>query len=163
MIILGIDPGLNCTGFGIIKVVNGNYSYITSGVIKNNTKDDFFNKIGVIFKNLNTVIQKFKPQVAAVEKIFVNINPKSTLLLGQARGAAIAVCTLHNLKLYEYTALQIKQSVTGYGHAHKSQVQKMINTILGIKHQFPQDAADALATAFTHTFFNNTVKNINKI
>lgn len=153
MTILGIDPGLNHTGFGIISASHNQFSYISSGVIKNHGKTDFFDKIQTIVSGIKTIIEKFKPQIASIEKVFVNVNPNSTLLLGQARGAAIATCTIYDLKIFEYTALQIKKTVTGYGHASKKQIQKIVAILLNMNNIVATDAADALATALTHAFF----------
>jgi crossover junction endodeoxyribonuclease RuvC len=152
VIILGIDPGLNRTGFGIIKYENQNLEYIASGTIKTDAKAAFYNRIHTIVHGIKTVAEQFKPETACVEKVFVNINPQSTLLLGQARGAAIAGCAICNIETFEYTALQVKKAVTGYGHASKEQVQKMVTMILKLNKIPKPDAADALATAITHSF-----------
>jgi len=152
VIILGIDPGLNCTGFGIIRCENQSLEYIVSGTIKTDAKTVFYNRIHTIVHGIKTVVDQFKPEIACVEKVFVNINPQSTLLLGQARGAAIAGCAICNLEAVEYTALQVKKAVTGYGHAPKEQVQKMVTMLLKLNKIPKPDAADALATAITHSF-----------
>jgi crossover junction endodeoxyribonuclease RuvC len=152
VIILGIDPGLNCTGFGVIKYENQTLQYIVSGTIKTDAKATFYNRIHTIVHGIKTVIEQFNPDIACIEKVFVNVNPQSTLLLGQARGAAIAGCAICNLNTVEYTALQVKKAVTGYGHAHKEQVQKMVTMLLKLNKIPKPDAADALATAITHSF-----------
>lgn len=100
--------------------------------------------------NLNEVIAQYHPDQVAVEQVFVNINPKSTLMLGQARGAAICAAVLNNLYVAEYTALQIKQAVVGNGHAKKEQVQEMVRRLLGLSSSPGADAADALACAICH-------------
>ena len=103
-----------------------------------------------ILDNLNEVIMQYHPEQVAVEQVFVNVNPKSTLLLGQARGAAICAAVLNNLKVAEYTALQIKQAVVGNGHAKKDQVQEMVVRLLKLAGKPSADAADALACAICH-------------
>lgn len=158
MRILGIDPGLRNTGFGIIDVVNRQLAYVSSGIITTNTSDDLPSRIKTILTGIITVIAEYKPDIASVEKVFVNVNPQSTLLLGQARGAAIAACVLHNLKVTEYTALQVKQSVVGYGHAEKGQVGKMVKYLLHLNGEPKADAADALAVALTHSLYSNSIR-----
>jgi crossover junction endodeoxyribonuclease RuvC len=149
---MGIDPGLVRTGFGVIRYENKEIQYIVSGVIKTNSKENFYNRIHTIVHSIKTIAEQFNPDIACIEKVFVNINPQSTLLLGQARGAAIAGCALCNIETTEYTALQIKKAVTGYGHAQKEQVQKMVTILLRLNKIPTPDAADALATAITHSF-----------
>ena len=111
MRVLGIDPGLRKTGFGIIEIVNNKPIYIVSGVISTISQESLPDRLKVILNGINEVISNYKPSIASIEKVFVNVNPQSTLLLGQARGAAISACVLNNLIVSEYTALQIKQSV----------------------------------------------------
>jgi len=115
--ILGIDPGLRITGFGVIEKVGQKLHYIASGCIKTPT-GDLPPRLKVILESLGEVIATYQPQQVAVEKVFVNVNPQSTLLLGQARGAAICAAVLANLSVAEYTALQVKQSVVGNGHGN---------------------------------------------
>ena len=107
-------------------------------------------RLKLILDNLNEVIMQYRPEQVAVEHVFVNINPKSTLLLGQARGAAICAAVLNDLKVSEYTALQIKQAVVGNGHAKKDQVQEMVVRLLKLAGKPSMDAADALACAICH-------------
>lgn len=153
MKILGIDPGLRNTGFGIIEVVGKTPHYITSGIIATNSADSLPLRIKTILDGLAQIINQYQPQIASIEKVFVNVNPQSTLLLGQARGAAISACVLHDLAVTEYTALQIKQSVVGYGHAEKCQVAKMVKLFLNLHGTLRPDAADALAAALAHLNF----------
>lgn len=151
MIILGIDPGLRNTGFGVIDASNKNHlNYIASGVIQTNSNEKLYQRIATIVSGIGKVIQTYSPTVVAIEKVFVNVNPSSTLLLGQARGAAIAACTLYDLEVHEYTALQLKQSVVGYGHASKDQLQKMVMHLLRLSGCPQADAADGLGIAITH-------------
>ena len=147
--ILGIDPGLRITGFGVIDKVGQKLSYVASGCIKTPT-GDLPPRLKVILESLAEVVAAYQPQQVSVEKVFVNVNPQSTLLLGQARGAAICAAVLANLPVAEYTALQVKQSVVGNGHADKEQVQDMVQRLLGLDGKPGADAADALACAICH-------------
>ena len=147
--ILGIDPGLRITGFGVLDKVGQQLNYVASGCIK--TPDgELPERLKVILNSLSEVIAQHRPQQVAVEKVFVNVNPQSTLLLGQARGAAICAAVLANLSVAEYTALQVKQAVVGNGHAKKEQVQEMVQRLLKLSGIPSPDAADALACAICH-------------
>lgn len=149
MRILGIDPGLRITGFGVIEKHGQQLHYVASGCIK--TPDgELSERLKSILDSLGEVIVQHKPQQAAVEKVFVNVNPQSTLLLGQARGAAICAAVLADLSVAEYTALQVKQAVVGNGHAKKEQVQEMVQRLLNLSGAPSPDAADALACAICH-------------
>jgi crossover junction endodeoxyribonuclease RuvC len=117
--ILGIDPGLRITGFGIIDKTGQKLAYVTSGCIKSNDKDSLPLRLKTLLDGIGEVIAAHQPAEAAIEKVFVNVNPQSTLLLGQARGAAIAALVLAGLPVAEYTALQVKQAVVGHGKAAK--------------------------------------------
>jgi crossover junction endodeoxyribonuclease RuvC len=129
---------------------NGSHlAYLGSGCVVTE-KSDLPSRLKTILSGLNEIIVQHQPEQVAVEQIFVNINPKSTLLLGQARGAAISAAVLCNLAVYEYTALQIKQAVVGNGHAHKEQVQEMVMRLLQLGERPRPDAADALACAICH-------------
>ncbi len=161
MRILGIDPGLRNTGFGVVEVVDNKPCYITSGVISTNSDEALPLRIKTILDGLSQIIKEYQPDIASIEKVFVNVNPQSTLLLGQARGTAIAACVLHNLSVTEYTALQVKQSVVGYGHAEKDQVAKMVKFFLNLSGAPRADAADALAVALTHINFAKISKIFN--
>ena len=147
--ILGIDPGLRVTGFGLIVADRGRLRYVTSGCIRN-TSGDLPLRLGIILRDLSSVIVAHQPTEVAVEKVFVNANPQSTLLLGQARGAAISAAVLAELPVIEYTALQIKQAVVGHGKAAKGQVQEMVRRLLALPGALSADAADALACAICH-------------
>lgn len=153
MRILGIDPGLRLTGFGVIDVQGSRLQYVSSGTIKVPTELSLEQRLRVILENIGEVIQATAPQVAAIEKVFVNANPHSTLLLGQARGAALCALALADLPVHEYTALQIKKTVTGQGHAAKEQIQLMVKHLLQLNGTPAPDAADALACAISHAQF----------
>jgi len=149
MRILGIDPGLRITGFGVIDKEGQTLQYVASGCIKTPT-GELPERLKVILDSLGEVIAQHQPQHVAVEKVFVNVNPQSTLLLGQARGAAICAAVLSSLPVGEYTALQVKQAVVGNGHADKEQVQVMVQKLLKLSGTPSSDAADALACAICH-------------
>jgi crossover junction endodeoxyribonuclease RuvC len=149
MKILGIDPGLRTTGFGVLHKQGNKLSYIASGTIK--TPDaDLPQRLKVILTSVAEVIRTYQPDCAAIEKVFVNVNPQSTLLLGQARGAAICALVSADLSVAEYTALQVKQAVVGHGKAHKDQVQDMVQRLLCLPGLPGPDAADALGVAICH-------------
>jgi crossover junction endodeoxyribonuclease RuvC len=140
---------LRITGFGIIDQARGTLAYVSSGSIK--TPDGTLPlRLKSIMDHLNEIITLHHPEHVAVEQVFVNVNPKSTLMLGQARGAAICTAVLNNLEVAEYTALQIKQAVVGNGHAKKEQVQEMVRRLLRLEGSPGADAADALACAICH-------------
>ncbi len=150
MRILGIDPGLRRTGFGVIEARGTQLFYVASGTIVAPTDLPLAQRLKVILDNLRQVARDTKPQQAAVEKVFVNANPASTLLLGQARGAALCALADCSLEVHEYTALQIKKSVVGSGHASKEQIQTMVRHLLNLDGTPASDAADALACAICH-------------
>ncbi|MHB8914961.1 MAG: crossover junction endodeoxyribonuclease RuvC [Thiobacillus sp.] len=147
--ILGIDPGLRLTGFGLIEKSGQKLTYIASGVVKSGD-GELPQRLGVLFAGLNEVIATYQPDTCAVEIVFVNVNPQSTLLLGQARGAVICAAVSSNIPVAEYTALQIKQAVVGHGKAAKEQVQEMVKRLLNLPVAPTADAADALACAIAH-------------
>ena len=147
--ILGIDPGLRVTGFGVIEKTGASLSYIASGCVKSGNAD-LADRLKTILAGLREIIGEHRPQQVAVEKVFVNVNPASTLALGQARGTAICAAVDAGLPVAEYTALQVKQAVVGNGHAKKEQVQEMVKRLLGLAGAPSADAADALACAICH-------------
>lgn len=152
-VILGIDPGLQRTGFGVIRQQSSRLTYVASGVIKTLPGDDLATRLGVIFENVSLVVKQYQPTTSAIEKVFVNVNPQTTLLLGQARGAAMVALKIEGLEVAEYTALQLKKSVVGYGHATKTQIQLMTQQLLKLPGLPGADAADALACAICHAHF----------
>lgn len=137
------------TGFGVIEKAGEKLSYIASGTIKSG-EGELPERLKVILEGLGEVIAQYRPEQVAIEKVFVNVNPQSTLLLGQARGAAISAVVLQALPVAEYTALQVKQSVVGNGHAAKEQVQEMVKRLLKLPGVPKPDSADALACAICH-------------
>ena len=152
MRILGIDPGLQTTGFGVIEADGPRLSYVASGTIKTNAvaTGDLPARLKIIFDGVREVIARYQPLCAAVEIVFVNVNPQSTLLLGQARGAALTARVSCDLLVSEYTALQMKKAVVGHGHAKKEQVQAMVQRLLTLPGLPGPDAADALGLAIMH-------------
>jgi len=147
--ILGVDPGLRVTGFGIIEKNGSRLVYVTSGCVRSGA-GELSLRLKTILDGLAEVIAANQPQQVAIEKVFVNVNPQSTLALGQARGTAICAAVLAGLPVAEYTALQVKQSVVGKGHAAKGQVQHMVRRLLALPGDPSPDAADALACAICH-------------
>jgi crossover junction endodeoxyribonuclease RuvC len=150
MIILGIDPGLRTTGFGVIEKQGNKLRYIASGTIKTGSEAALPPRLKIIFAGIAEIVRTYNPDCAAIEKVFVNVNPQSTLLLGQARGAAITALVGGDLEVAEYTALQVKQAVTGTGKAEKAQVQDMVARLLVLPGLPGSDAADALGVAICH-------------
>ncbi|WP_028312294.1 crossover junction endodeoxyribonuclease RuvC [Derxia gummosa] len=148
--ILGIDPGLQRTGFGVIDRHGARLSYVASGVIRTDVKQPLAERLGTLVRGIQEIAGDTRPDCAAVEIVFVNVNPQSTLLLGQARGAALAALVLAGLPVHEYTALQVKKATVGTGHARKQQVQDMVVRLLTLSGTPQADAADALACAITH-------------
>ncbi|MCZ2405741.1 MAG: crossover junction endodeoxyribonuclease RuvC [Burkholderiales bacterium 68-12] len=152
MRILGIDPGLQTTGFGVLDVEGHKLRYVASGTIRTTqlALGDLPGRLKLLFDGIGEVVARYEPDVATVEIVFVNVNPQSTLLLGQARGACVTALVARNLPVAEYTALQMKKAVVGHGRAAKSQVQEMVRRLLDLPGLPGPDAADALGLAITH-------------
>ena len=152
MRILGIDPGLQRTGFGVVDAEGARLRYVASGTIStlDAPRSDLPARIKIIFEGVAEVMQRYQAQTASVEIVFVNVNPQSTLLLGQARGAALAALVAGDLAVAEYTALQMKKAVVGHGLASKAQIQEMVTRLLKLPGLPGKDAADALGLALTH-------------
>ena len=152
MRILGIDPGLQRTGFGVIECQGPRLTYIASGTISTleAPRGDLPLRLKIIFEGVREVVQRYTPDCACAEIVFVNVNPQSTLLLGQARGAALAALVSGGLPVAEYTALQMKKAVVGHGLASKAQVQEMVMRLLKLPGLPGKDAADALGLAISH-------------
>ncbi|MBP6675604.1 MAG: crossover junction endodeoxyribonuclease RuvC [Vitreoscilla sp.] len=152
--VLGIDPGLQCTGFGVVEQEGSQLHYVASGTIRTTSvsvvQGDLPGRLKIIFDGIREVTERYQPTEASCEIVFVNVNPQSTLLLGQARGAALTALVTAGLTVSEYTALQMKKSVVGHGHARKEQVQEMVMRLLNLPGLPGKDAADALGIAITH-------------
>lgn len=149
MRILGIDPGTGILGFGIIDIdAKGKASLIDAGVIRTPVKQADSDRLFTIFQELTEVINELKPDVMAVERLFFAQNVTTAMSVSQARGVVLLMGKQHKMELHEYTPLQIKQALTGYGRADKKQIQEMVRVILGLKEvPKPDDCADALAAA----------------
>lgn len=152
MKILGIDPGLQRTGFGVIESDGHRLAYVASGTISTleAPRGDLPGRLKIIFDGVREVVERYAPDCSAVEIVFVNVNPQSTLLLGQARGAALAALVHGALPVAEYTALQMKKAIVGHGLANKDQVQSMVQRLLALPGLPGKDAADALGLAIAH-------------
>jgi crossover junction endodeoxyribonuclease RuvC len=157
MRILGIDPGLRVTGFGLVDADKDRIAYLASGVIRTG-EGSLPERLQKIHHGIVELVEEYRPDIAACEIVFVNINPKSTLLLGQARGAAIGALASRSLVVHEYTALQVKQALVGYGRASKEQVQMMVQRLLLLPGTPSPDAADALACAVCHVHAGAIIK-----
>ena len=164
MRILGIDPGLRTTGFGVVDAEGSALRYVASGTISTQHLDvgALPLRLKVLFDGIAEVIARYAPDCASVEIVFVNVNPQSTLLLGQARGACIASLVYKELPVAEYTALQMKQAVVGYGRADKMQVQAMGQRLLELPGLPGPDAADALGLAITHAHAGSAMARLAK-
>jgi len=148
MIILGIDPGTATTGFGVLESKQNKLKVLDVGCIETDKNLDMPERLNSIAKELKKIIKKYKPQVMAVEELFFFKNQKTVITVAQARGVIIFIGKNQGLEICEYTPLQVKQAVVGYGRAEKKQVQQMVKSILGLKEiPKPDDAADALAVA----------------
>ncbi len=150
--ILGLDPGLQRTGFGVIDAEGSRLAYVASGTISTleAPRGDLPGRLKIIFDGVREVVLRYTPDCASAEIVFVNVNPQSTLLLGQARGAALAALLSGGLPVAEYTALQMKKAIVGHGLASKAQVQEMVKRLLGLPALPGKDAADALGLAVMH-------------
>ncbi|MEO0438009.1 MAG: crossover junction endodeoxyribonuclease RuvC [Pseudomonadota bacterium] len=149
-IILGIDPGSQKTGFGIINSVNGKHEYITSGVIRL-PRGPLPERLKIIAESVESLVEQHGPTELSVEQVFLAKSADAALKLGQARGAAIVPCVVRGMEVSEYSARQIKQSVVGTGAAVKTQVQHMVKVLLNLPAEPAEDAADALAAALCHS------------
>lgn len=151
MVILGIDPGYAIVGFGVISYEANKFSVIDYGAVITEAGTPFEQRLEIIYNDLNCVMQKYSPAAMAIEKLFYNTNAKTVIDVAQARGVTVLAAQKHNIPIFEYTPLQVKQSVVGYGRAEKKQVQEMTRIILKLeKIPKPDDTADALAMAICH-------------
>jgi crossover junction endodeoxyribonuclease RuvC len=152
MRILGIDPGTGILGFGVIDSNKGNLQMVDAGVIRTPVKEDDAVRLQTIFEEITDIIADTKPEIMSVEKLFFAQNVTTAMTVAQARGVVLLAGKQANLEIHEYTPLQIKQALTGYGRAEKKQIQEMVRVILKLKDvPKPDDCADALAAAITHS------------
>lgn len=151
MKILGIDPGYAILGYGVIEKIGNRFKVCNYGAITTDAGSPMQERLEYLYDSLMEIIQREKPDVASIEELFFNTNAKTAILVGQARGVAVLACMKGGLSVEEYTPLQIKQALVGYGRAEKRQVQQMVKTILNLKEiPKPDDTADALAAAVCH-------------
>jgi len=151
MIILGIDPGTAITGYGLVSYEGNHLKRIDFGAIRTTPDQSAAQRLRIIYQELQTLIVRFKPEIMAIEELFFNRNVKTVLAVGQARGVAILAAATLDLEIAEYTPLQVKLAVAGYGRAEKHQIQEMVRMLLCLTElPKPDDAADALAIAICH-------------
>ena len=165
MIIIGIDPGYAIVGVGVVEYTGNKFRTIDYGAITTPAEMSTTERLHKIFQEMTICIEKYKPDAVAIEELFFNSNQKTAIKVAQARGALLVAATNCGVPVYEYTPLQVKQSVTGYGRADKRQIQQMVKMMLGLsKIPKPDDAADALAIAICHAHSNkmNNILKINK-
>ena len=150
MRVLGIDPGSRVTGYGIVVTNGQELGFVSCGTIRTAGEADFSKRLLIIFQDISEVIVTHQPDVAAIEDMFVDRNPRSALKLGHARGAAVVAALRCGLEVFDYPARKVKQSVAGYGQAEKGQVQHMVRSLLALDAIPSKDASDALAVAICH-------------
>ncbi len=153
MIILGIDPGIGRTGWGVIEVQSSKFKVQSFGCIETEPNSPLIDRLIILYEQLSKIIKEEKPDEMGVEQLFFNTNAKTALMVGHARGVVLLVAGLQQIPLNEYTPLQVKMALTGYGRAEKPQIGQMVKTILKLESiPKPDDTADALAIALTHAF-----------
>jgi crossover junction endodeoxyribonuclease RuvC len=151
MVIMGIDPGTASMGYGVIKIDGERPVLKEHGVVRTGPSLSMPKRLGVLYSNLDDVAKKFKPQLIVIEKLFFNTNSKTAMSVGQARGISLLVAAHNNIEVVEYTALQAKKILSGYGRADKKEMQKAVRKILGISQVIkPDDANDGVAMALCH-------------
>ena len=160
MRVLGIDPGSRTTGYGIIEKRGNRLIHIDNGALQVGHEKDFAARLDGIYSGLNALIQEYAPTAAAVEQIFVSRNVMSALKLGHARGAAMLAAIHGGLDIQEYTAIQVKNAVVGYGRASKGQVQQMVKALLNLPEVAQEDASDALAVAICHAHSADLIRRL---
>lgn len=163
MLILGIDPGLQKTGWGIVFSRGNSLQYKASGLIKTNPEQSLGARLAWLYTGLAKVIEDWKPEAAAVEETFVNKNPASALKLGQARGVVLCVPALYGLDVAEYATNKVKKSIVGTGHADKTQIGMMVNRLLPTCGKVSEDEADALAVAICHAHYGSWNSRLMKV
>lgn len=163
MRILGIDPGYAILGYGIIEMKGNHFTVCGHGAVTTDSTMEMPDRLKHLYSQIMDIIQEYQPDVASIEELFFNNNAKTALLVGQARGVVILACANSGLEISEYTPLQIKQSLVGYGRAEKNQVQAMVKAILNLKEiPKPDDTADALAAAVCHGHCASTNNKLRK-
>lgn len=162
MRILGIDPGTRITGYGIIDVEGNRLRHVDNGIVKTRSGDLLPLRLKAIYDGLTAVLDEYAPEAVAVEQVFLSKNPRAALTLGHARGTAVLAAVNLALEVHEYSALQVKSAVVGYGHAAKQQVQHMVKVLLNLPEVAQEDAADALAVAICHANSRNLKQAVSK-
>ncbi len=163
MRILGIDPGYAIMGYGIVDMKGNKFTPCTYGVVTTDKDMDMPDRLVQLYRSLINLIEEYRPDAVAVEELFFNKNAKTAIMVGQARGVALLACANSGLDIYEYTPLQIKQGLIGYGRAEKEQIQFMVKTILNLSEAVTQDdTADALAAAICHGNSSNYLNRLEK-
>jgi len=162
MRILGLDPGLRATGWGVIDSDGNRLSHVAHGTVRSDGKASLAERLSQLYHGITEVVAAYGPDAAAVEETFVNKNPKSTLKLGQARGAAICAALNCGLPVHEYAARQIKQALVGKGNADKHQVQHMVKILLNIQGELHVDAGDALGICLCHSHHQHTQQRLTR-
>lgn len=158
MIILGIDPGYAIVGYGVIDFNSGRYNCLDTGVISTDSKESLFDRLEKIFDGINKLVDFYNPEASAIESLYFQNNQKTAIKVAEARGTILLALKKKNIPIYEYTPLQVKSSVTGYGKAQKHQVIMMTKMLLKLRETpKPDDAADALAIAICHANCSNSL------
>ncbi len=155
MIILGIDPGTASMGYGVIEILNNKPKLKGHGVIKTYPKQEMHKRLGVLYSNLSDVAKEYKPKIIVIESLFFNTNAKTAISVGQARGISMLIAAHHNAGVQEYTALQAKKIIAGYGRADKKDMQIAVRKVLGLRKDIkPDDANDGVAMALCYYMLN---------
>ncbi|TAH62994.1 MAG: crossover junction endodeoxyribonuclease RuvC [Gottschalkiaceae bacterium] len=156
MIIFGVDPGIAIVGYGVLEYKGNKFNVIDYGAIQTSNEYTFPERLKIVYDELTELLDKYKPDALAIEELFFNKNAKTAIIIGQARGAQILAAVNKGIEIYEYTPLQVKQGVVGYGRADKRQIQEMVKILLNLeKIPKPDDVADALAVAICHAHSGN--------
>lgn len=152
MIVLGIDPGYAIVGWGLLEYKNNSYKSLRFGAVTTDADTDFNERLNIIYDDVTQIIEMFKPEALAIEKLYFQTNQKTAIMVAEARGVILLAAQKHKIPIYEYTPLQVKTAVTGYGKAKKPQVMEMTRRLLNLPAvPKPDDTADALAIAICHT------------
>ncbi|MDR1773890.1 MAG: crossover junction endodeoxyribonuclease RuvC [Clostridioides sp.] len=164
MIILGIDPGIAIVGYGILEYKNNKFTPIDYGAITTPAHTDTSKRLNTIYKGIDILIKQYNVEEVGIEELFFNKNIKTAITVAQARGVVLLACEQNGIPIYEYTPLQVKQGVVGYGRAKKFQVQEMVTAILNLREiPKPDDVADAIAIAICHAHANKLEKTLRNI
>ncbi|WP_352419901.1 crossover junction endodeoxyribonuclease RuvC [Proteiniborus sp.] len=156
MVIFGIDPGIAIVGYGVLEYKGNKFRVIDYGSVQTTNGNNFPTRLKIVYDEISLLLDKHKPDALAIEELFFNKNVKTAITIGQARGAQILAAVNKGIEVYEYTPLQVKQGVVGYGRADKRQIQEMVKILLNLdKIPKPDDVADALAVAICHAHSGN--------